>query len=465
MIRVGNMKPQVHLPALCLLAALLQGCASEGSRPEAATDQVAAGSQQAGKTENTQILVTFHDERIDHVPVADAVNAYRARGNYGNSTWSERIADSLAETYGISQVAQWPVTTLGVHCVVYEIPATKSTTEVLRQLGADRRVDGVQTMRQFHVMNAASPHAYSDPYFKLQSGLQEMHLGNIHQKVTGKNIKIAVIDTGVDVSHQDLSGQLDRTENYVPKNARGSDGEMHGTAVAGIIAAVANNGRGIVGIAPDAKLISLKACWQETTGQPEAQCNTFTLALALNNAILMKPQILNMSLSGPDDPLLSQLIQKAMDEGIIVVASAASKRSAENSFPASMNGVIGVQSVPGDDGREGKRVSMIAAPGNEILTTLPHDGYSFMTGSSFAAAHVSGVIALLLERQPRLNSRQVYQILKTSSGSSATEPGISQSINVCTAVAQVGASSPGCEVSKPILPKKSSAIHLNAFAS
>lgn len=437
------MKPSMKILTACLAALLAQACTTDGTNRDISGVSADAKPAAVVAVEKTQILVTFNDERVNRVPIADAVNTYRARGSYSNSTYSERVAESLAETYGLSQVAQWPVTTLGVHCVVYEVPA-KSTDDVMKRLGADPRVGVVQTMNQFHVMNSPSAKSYTDPYYKLQSGLHEMQLNDIHREVTGRNVKIAVIDTGVDVDHQDLSGQLDRSENYVPKSGD-SDGNVHGTAVAGIIAAIANNGRGIVGIAPDAKLISLKACWQEKAGQPEAECNSFTLALALNNAILMKPQILNMSLSGPEDPLLSLLIQKAMDEGIIVVASVPSKQASNNAFPASMKGVIGVQSVPGDSiysGKSGTRV--IAAPGNEILTTMPHDGYSFMTGSSFAAANVSGVIALLLEKRPRLNSAQVYDILKRS----AENSGDSHSINVCNAVAQVGASSPGCGFSR-----------------
>ena len=354
-----------------------------------------------------QILVTYRDERAGRVSLGDSVNLYRRRGKYGNSTWSERVAEALAKDHALKQVAQWPITALDVHCVVYELSPRQSLDQVLQELKQDRRVEAAQPMQQFHSMSET----YTDPYYKLQSGFKAMNLGEVHHLATGRDVTVAVIDTGVDTNHPDLKGQLFRSENFVPAQGAGTE-EMHGTAIAGIISAAANNGRGIVGIAPQAKLISLKACWQESPQQPEANCSTFTLALALNTAIQLKAQVINMSLAGPSDPLLARLIEKAVADGVVVVVSQPAQLESANSFPSSLVGVIPVRTAQAQaSGLKDGQLS-IAAPGVDVLTTLPRDSYNFMTGSSFAAAHVSGLIALLLELNPKLNTSQLISIFQ-----------------------------------------------------
>ena len=390
-----------------------------------------------------RILVTFPDERSHRIPVGDPVNPYRRRGDYQNSTWSERVAGQLAEQYGLKQVEQWPITSLGIHCVVYEIPAGQSLERTLQLLERDERVEAVQTMKRFRVM----AETYSDPYFKLQTNLLSMHVESAQQFSTGRNVKIAVIDTGVDATHPDLEGQVSHAENFVKSSPQTSD-DIHGTAVAGIIAALAHNGRGIVGIAPDSKLIALKACWQNEPRSPEAVCNTLTLALALNSAIMLKPGIINLSLTGPKDPLLERLIDKALDGGVIVVAADPATADPDANFPASMKRVIAVRMIKDDKVANSPGRLSVAAPGLEILTTLPHGTYSFMSGCSFAAAQVSGVIALLLELNTHLTAERIVSILHTATTHSADTRGL-ETIDAHAAIAGLRgltASAPAPEV-------------------
>src|SRR5205823_7724294 len=120
-------------------------------------------------------------------------------------------------------------------------------------------------------------------------------------------------------------------------------------------------------------------------------------------------QILNFSLAGPSDPLLGKLIDRALAKGIVVVAADGGTPSQD--FPASHKGVIGVMgsddlngppSVPAGHSR-----AMLAAPGVDILTTMPHGSYDLFSGSSAAAAEVSGIAALLLEKNPKLTPAQL----------------------------------------------------------
>ena len=114
-----------------------------------------------------------------------------------------------------------------------------------------------------------------------------------------------------------------------------------------------------------------------------------------------------MSLSGPEDPLLTRLIQRALDLGVVVVA-AKNDKNPEYTFPVSVPGVIGVSEDKLDPA---KRDTIIPAPGKDILTTVPRDSYDFLSGNSLAAAHVTGVVSLLLEQRPQLSQHRIQQLL------------------------------------------------------
>lgn len=371
------------------------------------------------------LLVAFKDDSINRIQ--STATAYRKRGDYSSSTWSRQVSDQLAKDYHLQKLSEWPMTEVGAHCVVYQVPLSVSVADTLAQLAKDARVDIVQNM---HVFNTRAT-VDNDPYFTLQSNLQSMQIHKAHIKTTGKNITIAMIDTGVDLQHPDLAGQISQNENFAKDISAGFSNDKHGTAVAGIMVAKKDNGMGIIGVAPDAKLIALKACWPDEADAMEAVCNSFTLALAVNAAIKSGAQILNMSLTGPHDALLELLLNKAIAEGIIVVASDTGSQTDVN-FPASLKNVISVQSLHREHLEDKKLTQQITAPGEKILTTLPHGTFDFISGSSISAAEVSGVIALLLELKPNLSNAEIKTLLLKSEMSSQT--GFSQDINANNAV-------------------------------
>jgi subtilisin family serine protease len=217
-----------------------------------------------------------------------------------------------------------------------------------------------------------------------------------------------VIDTGVDVDHPDLKGQIKSSENMAPEPSDHNLADIHGTAVAGILSAHPDNGIGIVGIAPEAEVFALRACWPDKPNSLAAHCNSFTLALALNEAITLDCRIVNLSLSGPDDPLLKKLLEIALAKGIVVVAAVPGKNQL-GGFPANVPGVIGV----GFEG--GANNAGIIAPGADILTTVPHQAYDFMTGSSFATPHVAGIAALLLQLHTDWKADDIKRVLNKNS--------------------------------------------------
>lgn len=354
-----------------------------------------------------RLLVTFADQSLNRPWQGNPQDDYPLANSYRNSGWSERKAKTLADQYHLRLIAQWPVTELGVSCVLYEAPENLPLPKLLDTLRQDQSLASVQPMQMFDVLNQP-PALNLDPYQSLQTGYQALGIANWHRNTTGRGVRIAVIDTGVDLEHPDLKGQIQTLENMAPEPADHNLADVHGTAVVGILAARPNNGIGIAGIAPDAEIFALRACWPTQAGGLAAKCNSFTLALALNRALARHCQIINLSLSGPDDPLLRQLLEKALAKGVLIIA--ASSQNLAGGFPASLPGVLAVGT------NDGKTLGL-TAPGTDILTTVPHQAYDFMTGSSFAAPHVAGLAALLWQLHPQWPATEIVQTLRGAAAS------------------------------------------------
>src|SRR5262245_57162691 len=324
------------------------------------------------------------------------------------------LAKELSGEYGLDQVGAFPLTSLGVQCVVFQVGENRSLGDLLAQLTVDPRVESVQQNQFFQGLQALA----GDPYASFQYGPRAVHADRAHAWVTGRGVRVAVVDTGVDTNHPDLTDRVVKTVNFVEGGEKTFTADHHGTAVAGVIGARADNGMGIYGVAPDADLLAVKACWHRRTGSPEAWCSSWTLAKAIDFAIVERVRVLNLSLSGPPDPLLRRLIVKASEEqSITVVAAVMERGDPALSFPSSLSTVIAV--VASDElgnvrARVGKHPAPLAAPGIEVLTTVPNRAYDFLSGSSFATAHVSGIVALLLERNPQLSPREVKDLLVNS---------------------------------------------------
>lgn len=357
------------------------------------------------------IVVAFPDQSMRRTEIMTGSPAYRRRGDYQGSTWSRRIIGQIAADYDLEMLSQWPMTAISLHCAVYRIPAGESAARTLEQLTKDRRISIAQPMHLYHTR--AETVLQGDPYEALQLNLRQMRIDQAHAVSTGKDVAIAMIDTGVDLTHPDLIGQISKNENFADADSADSPGDRHGTAVAGVMIARKNNGIGIAGIAPDARLAVFRACWPIRKGSIESVCNSFTLALALNGIIKSDAKILNMSLTGPYDQLLELLLKKAAEQGVIIVAADSGQTRGDGDFPASLPDVIAVQSLP--ERASGKAYdSAIRAPGVKILTTLPHGAYDFVSGSSLAAAEASAIVALLTQISPDLTSGEARSILKRS---------------------------------------------------
>jgi len=414
---------------LLLLAVLLgggAGCAGGGAPPPESMAAGPEGVAPGTKPGAPQLMVML-------APAPEAV-------------WA-RTAIELASNYSLRTIYWWTLGTLGEQCVVFEVTGGRATQEVIRRLSLDPRVESVQGIESYEVL-AEGP-AGSDPYAHLQRNSEALHLGQAHRWATGKGVRIAVIDTGVDLAHPDLQGRIVKAQNFVDRGERSFTTDIHGTAVAGVIAAAANNDVGIVGVAPQAELYALKACWQQPPGTRAAVCNSYTLAKAVDFAIVQGAQVLNFSLAGPPDPLLTRLIRAALDRGIAVIAAAPPAGDTRRAFPATLQGVIGIigsGAAPPPAGTPPPRPAFLAAPAVDVLTTVPRGSYDFFSGNSLAAAQVSGVAALLLERNPKITPAQIAAVLReTARRSDVADGGGMQApaeIDACAALASAAGVGP-----------------------
>jgi len=333
---------------------------------------------------------------------------YRSGANYGGGYADDagraarrRIADGVARAQGLAVLSGWPMPAIGVDCYVLRVPAGADLDEVVKRLANDSRVEWAQPVQRFRALGTSiePPTAAKASLYSLQPSARLWQLDDLHKVSTGRGVRVAVIDSGVDATHPDLAGRIEIERNFV--DAREHVAEAHGTAVAGIIGAHADRGAGVVGIAPQAKLLALRACWEESAAA--TLCSSFTLAQALQAAIAADAQVINLSLSGPDDRLLARLIDAAGERGAIIVG-AVDARAPGGGFPASHAGVLAVSD------RVGAGAAILSAPGDDVPAPAPGARWNFVSGSSFAAAQVAGMLALAgqLERTPDMRQSSAW---------------------------------------------------------
>jgi subtilisin family serine protease len=331
-----------------------------------------------------------------------------------------RTANAVAREYHLRIVDDWPMPALGVHCVVVGMEPGQDVHSVLAALNSDQRVGWAQPVQRYRTLQRTATTSND------AAGKSGWDLSALHAIATGRGVTIAEVDTGVDLGHPNLVGQWFGPRDFVATGR--FDAELHGTAVAGLIVAHASAKTEGVGVAPGARLMPLRACWQVDASA--AECTSFTLAKALQHALREHAHIINLSLTGPPDLLLGRLIDRALEQGAVVVAAADDSADA-GGFPAQHPGVIAAAGGP-VAGLE----RTVQAPSRDLLTTIPGAALGFMSGSSFAAAQVTGLIALLLERSPRLRPTQVRAILTAASASDA-QPGGCAPVDPCAALLAV----------------------------
>lgn len=383
-----------------LVAILIALTGSPAAAREAESSSQPAASVEAEERKKVLVMIRQAPNRLR--PGASYSSGY---GSAQSRAVRERLGRQIARQYDFEFVELWPMPLIGLDCFVLRLKNEQTALQAVEMLEQHPSVQWAEPMEVYETL-AQRRADRADPLAALSPASKNWEISRVHSSWIGRNVDIAVIDTQVDANHPDLRGRIRLARNFAPQSP--ARPEFHGTEVAGIIAANARDGIGIAGVAPGARIMALRACWQRGTSRRSA-CTSLNLARAVNFAIERGAKVINLSLGGPPNQLLSQLIDAANARGIAVVA-AYNPSLPMGGFPASHSDVIAVS-------QEGVTIGKgYVAPGMDIPTTQPGGGWNFVSGSSYSAAHVSGLLALNYERSQ--TRRGAWRSLARASGNS-----------------------------------------------
>ena len=309
-------------------------------------------------------------------------------------TMPEAVDEAVAQTHGLQLLERRTIELLGVRLVRYRVLNNRPLAAALAALQGDLRILGPQLNYYYRHLQGGI-----DPSNGLQYALVKLDVARAQAVARGGGTLIAVIDSGIDQTHPDLNGSV--VEVYSGVSVGGND--SHGTEISGIISA-----HGIVrGVAPEAKLLDVRVFAGERGRASTA--TTFNLVRGIDWALAKRARVLNMSFAGPSDSLLEESIKAAGAKGAITVAAAGDGGpQAPPAYPAAYPGVIAVTAIDVADrlytlANRGNYIS-VAAPGVDVLAPSGNHAHQIVSGTSYAAAHVSGIVALMIERYPTLNA-------------------------------------------------------------
>lgn len=320
---------------------------------------------------------------------------------------SDSAVTALGRAYSLSRQSNFQSPTLGVRLVRFRILDRRGLNEVMSQLALDVRVLAVQPVYVYLFSQGAAASAVPAP----QYAADKVRLAEAHRISRGRNVPIVIIDTGVDATHPELKGAAIQAFDAVGSGK--TTVEPHGTAIAGIVGAREQ----LTGMAPDARIVAVRAFAQSASGRFEG--TTETLIKGIDIGLKNGGRLFNLSFTGPRDPGVEQIIRIAESKGAVFIAAAGNGGpAAPAAFPAAYETVVAVTAVDSADklyerANRGSYIA-VAAPGVDILAPAPKRGYELSSGTSLAAAHVSGIVALLMERKPGLRSADIRRLLAGS---------------------------------------------------
>ena len=312
---------------------------------------------------------------------------------------SQQEVEALARRHSLNRQESQTFELSGTTMFRWNIPDGRNVATVIRSLEADRTILSVQPNYRYILQQSKNADG-------IQYAVDKLRLPRAHEIARGNRILIAVIDSGIDADHPELRGTVE--DSFDPVGGDGAP-HAHGTSIAGAIVARSK----LTAVAPNARILAVRA-FDPVSGSAEG--TTFSILKGLEWAAGKGARVINMSFAGPKDPIMARVLAAANKRGIVLIAAAGNAGvKSPPLFPASDPNVIAVTATDLNDklfqgSNRGHHVA-VAAPGVNVLLPVPGGGYGMTTGTSFAAAHVSGIAALLLELEPELKPDAVRRVL------------------------------------------------------
>jgi subtilisin family serine protease len=317
------------------------------------------------------------------------------------------VIAETARRHNLTIVATQQSALTGGTLVHFRIGGNRATPDVVRAMETERIISQPNYVYEAVQEPAA---AQSSPAGSEQYVANKLRLAEVHKIATGKDVLVAVIDSEIDNTHPEIASAISEKFDAVGQPDKP---HTHGTGMAGAI--VARNR--LMGIAPGARALAVHAFSTGTQQSPQA--TTQSIVAGLEWALGKGARIINMSFAGPYDPILALAIKKASEKGAILIAAVGNAGpKSPPLYPAADPHVIGVTATDESDklykgSNIGAQVA-VAAPGVDVMVPAPAGTYQLTTGTSVAAAQVSGVAALLLERHPDVDATTILEVLTAS---------------------------------------------------
>lgn len=324
----------------------------------------------------------------------------------------ETLEAAVAQTFNLTILERTPLGLIDARLVRLRIPDQRAVPAVIAALQGDARVPEAQPNYFYYSRQQAQPlQPALQPVAATNSGLQyalaKLGVADAQRMTRGRGTRVAVIDSGIERGHPDFAGVTIDEFDALDAGGAAQKLDPHGTGVAAIIAA-----RGLVqGVAPDAHLLSARAF-----AGGGAPAMTSALLKSLTWAVARGARVINMSFAGPRDSLMERNIAVLPDRRVIVIAAAGNGgANAAASYPAAYPHVLAVTATDANDrlydkANQGRYVA-VAAPGVDVLVPTGRAAHELQSGTSFAAPHVVGIVALMLDVNPDLSPDHVRQLL------------------------------------------------------
>ncbi len=403
---VGRLSPNPQMPNLHVSPNRHPSCMDKGDCSDTsvstANGSTAGGNGSSGKGKNA---TKGGGPRRDTVQAA-AANLLTVTNDIIaeiDGALTNEQADALARRHGLRRIESQNFPLLGATFGLFRITDGRSFERASRDFGSDSSVRAVHPNYRYLLQQQNAAPTEGDP---AQYVLAKMRLPQAHTLAHGAGIKVAVIDSAIDLKHPELAGSVVYSYDALG-SAEGA--HVHGTGIAGAIAAHAR----LMGAAPAAELIAIRAFSGAAGG---AQSNSYVILKSLDYAFQKQARVINMSFAGPKDPLIERGIDAVATKQILMVAAAGNAGAKSPPlYPAANSKVIAVSATDAEDhllpaSNRGSHIAL-AAPGAELFLPAPDGKYQMTSGTSFSAAYVSGLAALLLERNPALKPDELRATL------------------------------------------------------